>query len=672
MSAPPSQNLSRKSLQLQLLNGPSNLQAWQQLAGLSTERSQGAESPINPPPSQPTGKITGELNTPAQLAQAPEGIGLNRGVFQEPEVGKMTADAVFRKAKHWADQADFPKAIELVESWLEGADDGASDSMLAFIRAHAYRQIGKVEDALLILQPFRQEATIPWIPFELGLIHKALGQADEAYLCFREAKGIQPDFSWATIEANRTTLEADVPLGRLDAITSQLADGDDSVEIHLERSLRCGSLLLLIGWCRSAFGSGTFFRLSDPLAAGAQAVGSATFYHRPDVCQALGLPEHQKHGFATIIDCSAFRRWSELGHLRLAVEPEIEGGLRYTNLEICLAEVPEEISTPRFFEAALGIFRLSMDSGNPWTESLRLFTPQTLLELSGLFSRHVAQERHDVEIHWLTRAPMERPPLASVIFVQLGSFLAAKPAILQLAKTGLPVELIVVNNSPELLAETFHILDRFSDIRPDLHIGILNRAQNLGFSAGCNLGAEHASGECLVFHNNDLFAESVGDYNLLVKRVLDQPNAIHSTYQYFTDGTLMQEGLTATRLSTAKPGAVPLFNGFSVGRNQTRAEVLACSGSLMAISAPLFRHLGGFSEEIVYAHFEDFDFCLRAKQEGIPVQIWDDIKFYHAEGTGSVAPYHLSGTTGHINRLLFSLKWRRLLESMDLPVEYSL
>ncbi len=584
----------------------------------------------------------------------------------------MTADAVFRKAKHYADQEDFNKTIELVENWLKSSDDGASHSMLAFIRAHAYRQIGRVEDALVILQPFRQEATIPWIPFELGLIHKALGQADEAYLCFREAKGIQPDFSWATIEANRTTIESDVPLGRLDAITSQGVGRDASVEIHLDRSLRCGSLLLLIGWCRSALGSGTLFRLSDPLEPGVQAVGSATFYHRPDVCQALGLPEHQKHGFATIIDHSAFRRWSELGHLRLTVEPEMEGGLRTTNAEICLAEVPEEISSPRFFEAAFGVFRVSMDSGNRWSESLRLFTPQTLLEVSGLFSRHVAQQRHDVEIHWLTRAPMKRPPLASVIFVQLGSFLSAKPAIIQLAKTGLPMELIVVNNSPELFAETFHILDRFSDIRPDLRIGILNRAINLGFSAGCNLGAEHASGECLLFHNNDLFAESVVDYKLLMKRALDEPNAIHSAYQYFTDGTLMQEGLTATRLTTARSGAIPMFNGYSVGRNQTRAEILACSGSLMAMSAPLFRHLGGFSEEIVYAHFEDFDLCLRAKQEGIPVQVWDDIKFYHAEGTGSVAPYHLSGTTSHINRLLFSLKWRRVLESMDLPVEYSL
>lgn len=92
----------------------------------------------------------------------------------------------------------------------------------------------------------------------------------------------------------------------------------------------------------------------------------------------------------------------------------------------------------------------------------------------------------------------------------------------------------------------------------------------------------------------------------------------------------------------------------------------------MAMSKPLFNHLGGFSEDVVYAHFEDFDLCLRARQEGISVRVWEDIRFYHAEGTGSTPPYHLSGTTSHINRLLFSIKWRRVLEDLDLPVEYSL
>jgi len=659
-------------LQQQLLADPLRDEYWELLSLKKTSRANAIQPPDTAADYPPKKRMEADRLVASNVGGSNRGTEpLQRGVFTEPTSSDHTAEGVFQRSKQLVDDNEFEVAISLVEEWMASDSGQPQDMMLAFICAHAYRKLNRAAEALPILEPFRQEDTIAWIPFELGLIYKELGRANDAYLCFHKAREIQPDFTWAAIEAARTTQEFDVALGRLEEITT-LASKDELLEVHIDRSLRCGSLLLLIGWCREALGSGTKALLNDPLAPGVHALGSATFYHRPDVCQSLGLPEHQKHGFAALLDCSRFRRWTELGQLRLCLEPEGKARMLPTTASICLAEVPKEASLPAFFEASMGVFRVSIDSGNRWPESLRLFTSQTALNTAWLFAQHVEKEREHFEAHWLTRMPMEAAPLASVIFVQLGSFISAKPAILQLAKSGLPLELIVVNNSPELFAETFHILDRFADIRPGLRIGILNRALNLGFSAGCNLGAQYASGECLLFHNNDLFADSTVDYKLLITRALNEPNAIHSAYQYFMDGTLMQEGLTATRLTTAKSSGIPLYNGFSVGRNQSRSEVIACSGSLMAISAPLFGHLGGFSEEMVYAHFEDFDLCLRARQEGIPVRVWKDIRFYHAEGTGSVAPYHLSGTTSHINRLLFSLKWHRVLESMDLPVEYSL
>ncbi|HHG2225244.1 TPA: glycosyltransferase [Synechococcus sp. WH 5701] len=563
-------------------------------------------------------------------------------------------------------------AIGTVERWLEAVGEEQETPMLAFIRAHAYRLTDRADTAMEVLERFGSSEENAWIPFELGLILKALDRPEEAYLCFRRAKGIQPDFTWAAIEAANTTAEADVPLGRLDGITSAGAETGDVLNVHIDRMLRCGPLLLLIGWSSLPFENGSLFSLADPLAPGKRAVGGSTFYVRPDVCQALGRPDHESLGFAALLDVSSFHRWSELGQLRLVVQAEGAEDTRATSAEICLADIAEETDLSKVFEAVLGVFHVSIDSCNRWHEALRLFLPSTILKLSALFERHVSEEAGNVEVHWLSPPLQTGLPVASVIFVQLGSFISAKPAILQLAKTNLPLEIIVVNNSPELFSETFHLLDRFSGIRPDFRIGILNRASNLGFSAGCNLGARHASGECLVFHNNDLFADSVVDYKLLIQHALNEPNVIHSTFQYFTDGTLMQEGLTATRLTTARTQPFQLYNGYSIGRNQTRGKVLACSGSLMAMSQPLFAHLGGFSEEIVYAHFEDFDLCLRAQQEGIGIKVWNDITFFHAEGTGSVAPYHLSGTTSHINRMLFSLRWGKVLDAMDLSVEYSL
>jgi tetratricopeptide (TPR) repeat protein len=139
---------------------------------------------------------------------------LQRGVFVEPVIADHTPEGIFQRAKQLVDDEQFESAIGLVEEWMGSAAGHTGDSMLAFIRAHAYRKLGRAAEALPILDPFRQEDTIPWIPFELGLIYKDLGRADEAYLCFRQARGIQPDFTWATIEAARTTQDFDVALGR--------------------------------------------------------------------------------------------------------------------------------------------------------------------------------------------------------------------------------------------------------------------------------------------------------------------------------------------------------------------------------------------------------------------------------------------------------------------------
>jgi GT2 family glycosyltransferase len=134
----------------------------------------------------------------------------------------------------------------------------------------------------------------------------------------------------------------------------------------------------------------------------------------------------------------------------------------------------------------------------------------------------------------------------------------------------------------------------------------------------------------------------------------------------------MQKGIAITQINSTSSYDITLYNGYSIGRNQSPGEILACSGSLMLMSRDTFDQLNGFSEEFIYAHFEDVDLCMRARQQHIPLMIWEDITFFHAEGGGTVAPYHLGGTTGHVNRLLFSMRWQKVLQSMNTEVEYVL
>jgi GT2 family glycosyltransferase len=346
--------------------------------------------------------------------------------------------------------------------------------------------------------------------------------------------------------------------------------------------------------------------------------------------------------------------------------------MRTSSQHIRLCEIKELPGMESMMEAVLGSVRIAMDSGTPWHDAIRMFTPHTIQLCSQLFSAYTESIKPRSEVHWLNHKNHDKPTELSFVFVQLGSFAIARPSISQICKLGIETEIIVVNNSASFFSETFHILNRLAGLYKNIRFCIINNTNNIGFSAACNIGAVNSTGKFIFFHNNDLFANSKDDYLALWQRAIAHPDAIHSTYQYFTDGTLMQKGISITQINVNSSHEITLYNGYSIGRNQSKGEIVACSGSLILMSRSSFGKLNGFSESFIYAHFEDIDLCLRARQQNIPIYIWDDITFFHAEGGGTGAPYHLTGTTGHVNRLFFSLRWQKALQNMHTEVEYVL
>ena len=657
-------------LQRHLLDFPADSAAWQTLAQLfatdaaatpSSQREQGPPQTANPP--APTSQ-----NLPVSRAPVAQVIPASQAPIKTAE----SAEALFRQAKTLADASDFTGCITLVERALGQSRELAQDPMLAFIYAHALRNASQVERALEVLLPFRRIAPTPWIPFELGLIFKSLNRPTDAYLCLKEARGLEPEFTWAAVEAAAIVSHTNIPLGRLDRLTANRQAEKDLVELTIERLLRFGNLLLVIGWSPIPGRSGSRMRLLDPLVPAKIASGGSCYYQRPDVNQAIGSEAHNLHGFASLIDCSLLTRWSEVGDLQLVLESADGAPMRASTNRIRLCDIAEEVSLDKLLEGLLGSLRIAMDSDTPWHEGIHIFTPQTMQICSQLFSQYTKSIKPRSEVHWLNPKDSNSATKLSFIFVQLGHFDIARPALAQICKLGIPMEVIVVNNSIQFFRETFHVLNRMAGIYKGIRFGIINNLENLGFSAACNIGASNATGEFLCFHNNDLFANASNDYLALLHRAIAQPGAIHSAYQYFTDGTLMQKGISITRINSTSSYDVTLYNGYSIGRNQSQGEILACSGSLMLMSRDTFDQLNGFSEEYIYAHFEDVDLCMRARQQQIPLMIWEDITFFHAEGGGTVAPYHLGGTTGHVNRLLFSMRWQKVLQNMNTEVEYVL
>jgi hypothetical protein len=97
-------------------------------------------------------------------------------------------------------------------------------------------------------------------------------------------------------------------------------------------------------------------------------------------------------------------------------------------------------------------------------------------------------------------------------------------------------------------------------------------------------------------------------------------------------------------------GAPPFTTGFIKSR-----PVPAVTGAFMSVERNWFETIGGFSEDYVFGHYEDADFCLKSLRRGIPPWV-HDIKLWHLEGKGSHRHLVHDGAS-IVNRWLFNKRW---------------
>ena len=168
------------------------------------------------------------------------------------------------------------------------------------------------------------------------------------------------------MEAAAIVSHTNIPLGRLDRLTANRQAEKELVELTIERLLRFGNLLLVIGWSPIPGRSGSRMRLLDPLVPAKIASGGSCYYQRPDVNQAIGSEAHNLHGFASLIDCSLLTRWSEVGELQFVLESADGAPPRASTNRIQLCDIAEEASLDKLLEGLLGSLRIAMDSGTPW------------------------------------------------------------------------------------------------------------------------------------------------------------------------------------------------------------------------------------------------------------------------------------------------------------------
>jgi len=184
-------------------------------------------------------------------------------------------------------------------------------------------------------------------------------------------------------------------------------------------------------------------------------------------------------------------------------------------------------------------------------------------------------------------------------------------------------------------------------------VRLISNHANLGFAAACNQGAKYATGETLVFLNQDTRVEAGWLTGLLV------PFGQYPTV-----------GLVASKLLLmSAPGQIHMcgqdihFTGFSFGRgfrapsgSYSLPEVVgAVSGASFAIRRELWEQLGGFDLDY-FMYYEETDLCWRARLAGFSSMYTPDSIAYHDFSTNRSSQKYIYSERNRLVLILKNLK----------------
>lgn len=193
------------------------------------------------------------------------------------------------------------------------------------------------------------------------------------------------------------------------------------------------------------------------------------------------------------------------------------------------------------------------------------------------------------------------------------------------------LELIVVDNGsvePETLAylETLTLED---------HARVLRDASPFNWSRINNAAAREATGDVLVFLNNDIqtmhqgWLAKIASFACLSGVGCVGPMLLYPDNSIQHAGVVIGMGRWADHIHKfGDPDAG--FDATPFVPPSTTRPVLALTGACLAVSRRNFQALGGFDEvfEIV---FSDVEFCVRAHQSGLRNLYLGDVRIFHYE-----------------------------------------
>jgi len=194
---------------------------------------------------------------------------------------------------------------------------------------------------------------------------------------------------------------------------------------------------------------------------------------------------------------------------------------------------------------------------------------------------------------------------------------------------------LLENPPQDVECEIVVVDDASTDITPELlasygsQITGIRHQQNRGFAHACNDGAAAASGELLVFLNNDILPRP-GWLDALVRYARAHPAAaVVGSKLLYPDGTIQHAGVVICRSDRYPRHLYRGFPGEHPAVNVSRT-LQVVTAACMLVRRTAFEQASGFDTAFLNG-YEDVDLCLRLGELGHEVHYCAESVLVHFE-----------------------------------------